>query len=221
MVLLIKLGDKMKKILLVVIITALMIVSSMLVCSFFKNDKKEQKEFIVDVPIPLGKEVTTIKEGLDIAYDLAKRWDKNALPVHIIARFEEEQHIKDRKGRIIYKFDVDNLGLFGNLGKTCYVELSLIKQKIEDFVSYGEAPDIGHDSPADFYKANIDINDVFEIIELKLGKETFYKYEKPTVIISAGEEAWIFDFYSEERKIYEIRIDPNKGEIIDIIEENS
>lgn len=210
----------MKKVLIIISILAaiLVIESSLFICWFFKDDSIEQEELVIDLPMLLEKEVTTIKDGLDVSYDLAKRWDKNALSTIIIARFEGKEQMINKKGSIFYEFAVDKLGPLGNLGKTCHIKIDLNQQAIVEFEPHREAPDTGHNTPKDFYKANIDIEKAFEIVEKKLGKETLYKYKEPTVIITAGEDTWTFNFYNEEKKDYSLRINTNNGEIVDIKE---
>ncbi|MFC4769422.1 hypothetical protein [Effusibacillus consociatus] len=164
--------------------------------------------------IPLPHSISTIKEGLPFANKRASEWRKDAELSYVVVRFEGKDAIKNRKGVIAYRYYVKNKSLIGLPHAVCYVEIDLDKQSIVRFQAYGS--DKLDDTMINIAKWNLDLDDVFGVVEKQLDSNVIDKHSKPIVVIRAFEDFWHFaifpspDSHGEELLVV---IDPVTKEI--------
>lgn len=155
--------------------------------------------------IPLTNTVFSIQDGLFFAEKKAEKWNKNVALVGVSVVYEGDKAIKSRKGEAIYKYYVKNTSFLGYPDVICRVTVDFNKQAITRFETLG-GPNLA-DKPMDILKCNLDIENIFRIVE---GIEEFKitdKYDNPKIILHVGEKfsfMYLFsavDAYNAEERI--------------------
>lgn len=166
--------------------------------------------------VKLQKPIRSVKDGLNVAEERARKWNKNLKISTIHVSLDGKEQIEKRKGIISYWFSADGFGLFRNEMISCRVDVDMEKSAIIEFNAYGQYPRTGWESQ-DITKCKIDINDVMNIVTDRYGKDVFYKTLSPYVHIAAFEKAWIIyirDKHDTDKDL-EIKIDAATGKILE------
>ncbi|WP_455716291.1 hypothetical protein [Anaerosporobacter sp.] len=189
-------------------------------CGIDDNPKpKEQRD---QTEVRLDETIDTIKKGIPYASKRAKKWRDTMYLEYINVGFIGKEQIKNRHGDITYFFYERNVT--DKLDADATVDISMSKNCIYNFSSsYGNANQLigGSEEELDAQNWIIDIPELFDMVESLLGENYLAVYEKPKIIVGCSENIWYFEIYETEDatySIYELKIDPMKGAITDVID---
>ena len=182
--------NKSKKILFVFVVLLILI----LTIRYIDRSHWSVKSIDDNTIIPVTNTVSSIQDGLFFAEKEAKKWNENAALVGVSVVYEGDKVIKSRKGKVIYRYYVKNTSFFGYPDVICRVTVDFNKQAITRFETWG-----GYklaDEPMDILKCNLDIENIFHVVE---GIEEFKiieKYDNPKIILHVGEKFSFIDLFS-------------------------
>ena len=148
--------------------------------------------------IEFQEEITTTREGLDIAYERAKEWRPDVKLSKIIVSYDGRERIESQKGLFRYCFFVVNSDWNGYRYAACFVDLDIKEQAIVNFHAYGGDEFFLLEHDVEQYDDEID--EIFEAIKRDVGLETILQYEKPFLWISS-------DYDIDTKRYIEVRDD--------------
>jgi len=167
----------------------------------------------------LDQEVNSIKAGLPYAKQRVWEW-RNTLHLNTItAGFVGKEQIEERVGTISYFFYEENVTK--KLDADASVTINMNSNSIIQFTSsYGSAKKLGGGSKVlNTENWTIDIDEAFDIAIAELGEDSINQYDNPKIVLRCSESFWKFVVYPNPDEPYPditVKIDPVKGEVMDI-----
>lgn len=189
-------------------------------CGTDDNPKPEEQSDQTE--IRLNERIDTIKKGLPYAMERAKKWRDSLYLEYINVGFIGKEQIDSRNGDITYFFYEMNVK--DKLDADATVDISMSKNSIFNFSSsYGSSKQLigGNGEELDTDIWIIDIPEVFDLAESLLGENYLDTYKNPKIVLGCSESMWYFEIYETEEatySIYELKIDPVKGTVTDVID---
>lgn len=185
-------------------------------CKYTKYPKP--KEQSIQIEVELDQVIDSIKSGLPYAIKRVEEWRDSMVLSFINAGFIGKEQIENRKGTISYFFYEEKVT--EKLDAYAYINIDMNNNCIYDFTSsYGTPKELGGgpEEVLDVNVWNVDISDIFDIVEEKLGVNYLDQYDEPKVVLRCGENWWDFAVYENSTSPIEefvIEINPITGEIL-------
>lgn|GEM_PF-2247778 len=169
--------------------------------------------------IPLDVNIDTVKSGIPYATHRVEEWRDTMVLNYINVGFYGKEQIRNRKGDISYFFYEENVTK--KLDAEASVGIDMNNNTITRFASdYGTPKQLGGSAlMLNTENWTIDINEAFDIVEAKIGKDIIYQYDNPKVVVGCSESFWTFSVYSEPEAPYAdliITINPINGKVTDV-----
>lgn len=179
-----------------------------------KPEPEEQSDY---EELKLDETIDTIMAGLPYAVKRVEEWRNTMTLNYINIGFEGKEEIEKRKGEISFFFYEE--GVTEKLDADAFVSIDMNKNCIVRFSStYGTPKElIGSSVALNTDDWTIDIAEVFDIVEEKLGINYLNQYGEPKIVIRCSDTWWDFAVYENSTASYEefvIEINPISGDIV-------
>ncbi|WP_010251133.1 hypothetical protein [Acetivibrio cellulolyticus] len=185
----------MRKRLLIFTIIPLLSVFLLLGTVIYLHVTHWSNKYIFDnTEIKLSVQVTNVAGAFSEIEREAKKWRKDAILTNILMYFDNAESISNRKGIITYSFYAKNKSFLGKPFAIYFIKVDMEKQAIVERTSLG-IKNSSSKKQVNINNVNVDITNIFDILEKQEGKNFIANYPSPKVIISLKDNE--ADFFIE------------------------